>query len=291
MKKLFVLITFAAFAIATVFFHSCQKEETTIPVKEQGTLMLKTTTIPELNLTYPSEAYSNQDFDIVFSSTCGKVKIERGYVLVEDVKVYNGLTCDSPGLEWEEITSGGYSTCAGSTHTENWAEAGTYVYRAALHHKAKNKSDCDDCDSFTGNEFECFMITVVDLCEWYGETAWADGDRYVEQGNWATYTTYQSEDDVILYAGQTIAAGTVTFSSVDGNGDVTITIMLNSNVRLKPDDQPGEPYEPVKIQGYTSPPSGNPAPGQFTTYKGDQLIITVPYYMYYGIHLDVEICE
>jgi hypothetical protein len=30
--------------------------------------------------------------------------------------------------------------------------------------------------------------------------------------------------------------------------------------------------ETVKIQGYDSAPSGNPAPGQFTTYKGTETV-------------------
>ena len=195
-----------------------------------------------------------------------------------------GLTCDTEDIEWEDIPPGGFASCNGGTHTENWDAPGNYVYRAKLGQKTQKDSGCEDCDRFNGVEFECFMITVLNSCTWQSETAWADGDRYVPQGNWATYTTYQDDEDVIVYAGQTIDAGTVAFSAIDGDGNVTITITLNDNVRLQDDD------ESVKIQGYDTPPSGNPQLGQFTTYKGDQLIITVPYFAYYGIHLDVEVC-
>ncbi len=45
----------------------------------------------------------------------------------------------------------------------------------------------------------------------------------------------------------------------------------------------------VKIQGYNTAPSGkNPAPGQFTTYKGSSLTPSVAQFANYGIHLDVR---
>ena len=43
----------------------------------------------------------------------------------------------------------------------------------------------------------------------------------------------------------------------------------------------------IKIQGYETAPSGNPAPGQFQTYKGRELDIVVDAVNFYGIHLDV----
>lgn len=123
---------------------------------------------------------------------------------------------------------------------------------------------------------------------WKGETAWAANGytsgtlRYINQGNWATYTAYSgSEKSVTLFAGQTMNAGTVDFSAVSG-GMVTITITLNEGWRLEEGD------EGVHIQGYSSAPSGNPSPGLFTTYKGNSLSIMVPQSNFYGVHLDVE---
>lgn len=113
------------------------------------------------------------------------------------------------------------------------------------------------------------------------ETAWATGPRYVTRGNWATYTAYDgAAKEVILYAGQTYDAGTVNFSAV--NEGVKITITLNPGFILNPDTD-----EAVKIQGYNSAPSGNPAPGKFDTYKGNETTITVDAFFFYGIHLDV----
>ena len=118
-----------------------------------------------------------------------------------------------------------------------------------------------------------------------GETACSFGPRYVEQGNWATYTPYSGEEiTVTLFAGQTLEAGTVTFSA-PVNGEVTISILLNPNWSL----QSGN--ETVKIQGYEDAPSGNPAPGGFTTSKGSNLTVTVPAYNFYGVHVDVQYCN
>jgi hypothetical protein len=112
------------------------------------------------------------------------------------------------------------------------------------------------------------------------ETAWANGPRYISRGNWATYTPYQSTDPVNVYAGQNMHAGTATMSEVS-DGNVTITIALNEGWSFQ------DVGEPVKIQGYSVAPSGNPSPGRFAT-KSSSLSVTVPAANYYGIHLDVQ---
>ena len=121
-------------------------------------------------------------------------------------------------------------------------------------------------------------------CEWIGETAWAAGTRYTPRGNWATYTPYVANSTVTLYAGRTMEAGTVNFSA-SIVGQVTITINLNSGWRFE------DVAENVKIQGYTSAPSGNPVPGRFA-YKGNasesSFSMAVPVNNFYGIHANVE---
>ncbi|MBW6480224.1 MAG: hypothetical protein K0B37_12425, partial [Bacteroidales bacterium] len=101
---------------------------------------------------------------------------------------------------------------------------------------------------------ECF--------EWVGETAWSDGERYVEQGNWATYTEYEADLTVTLFAGQTFEAGTVHFSAVVDD-EVTITITLEGDWIFAEYEMGEAVEENVKIQDYEFSPSGNPAPGQF----------------------------
>jgi hypothetical protein len=120
----------------------------------------------------------------------------------------------------------------------------------------------------------------IDPCD--DETAWADGARYTNKGNWGTYTEYVEDATVTLYAGQTIDVGNVHFSAVDGDGNVTITINLASGWVFQNGD------ETVKIQNYTTAPSGNPSPGQFDHKCNSCTSIVVPANNYYGIHLDVQ---
>ncbi len=135
-----------------------------------------------------------------------------------------------------------------------------------------------------------FCYNEPELC-WKDETAWAAGDRYVDQGNWATFTEYDPEGlEVILYAGQTHKAGIVTFSA-PVNGEVEICIVLNPGFRF------ADVEENVKIQDYEDPPfmdnPGGPSPGGFA-HKGEAdpevfiFCINVPENNFYGVHVDVE---
>lgn len=130
-----------------------------------------------------------------------------------------------------------------------------------------------------------------------GETAWANGTRYVRRGNWATWTSYSGEPkSVVLFAGKTQDAGDVTFSAPVG-GIVTITIELNAGWRfaLNPvGEENGLPVydNNIKVQDYASPPpANNPAPGLFMWKEfaeGQLATIEVPANNYYGVHVDVE---
>lgn len=111
------------------------------------------------------------------------------------------------------------------------------------------------------------------------ESAWAFGKRYVTRGNWATYTPYKvGKTDI--FAGQNKLTGNVDMSAVV-DGKVTIKITLYQDWSLQ------QVSNPVKIQGYSVAPTGNPAPGRFAS-KGSSLILTLPYANFYGIHLDVR---
>ena len=149
---------------------------------------------------------------------------------------------------------------------------------------------------------DCTVPDQPACFEYQDETAWSAGNRYNPRicttnpkngketctggGNWATYTKYEyAAKTVDLIAGQNQKAGTVTFSDVN-DGKVTITIDIASGWRFKP------VAENVKIQGYTTAPSGNPVPGRFTTHKGQasgtQYRVEVGAFNYYGVHVDVQ---
>jgi len=168
----------------SVFVFSCQKDEVNTNTDGQD-VALKGGVTPGITLVYPESAVpAGTDFEITYSSTCGKTMIDRGYVNVLDevtglyTKVYTGLTCDSEGLLWECVGPDVYSTCSGATITGNLAVPGTYVYRMKLNFKAVKKSDCPECAGFSGNQVTCFVITVVEATDDQTFTDARDGHVY-----------------------------------------------------------------------------------------------------------------
>lgn len=129
----------------------------------------------------------------------------------------------------------------------------------------------------------------VEKC-YNSETAWAEGARYVKKGNWATFVDYRSggSKTVTVFAGQTLNAGIITLN--ESNGNVEVKIQLNNGFVFY---YPASSIDDnIKIQGYSSMPSGNPAPGLFSNKYSAQLgqtsyTVTVPKSNFYGIHLDV----
>lgn len=136
------------------------------------------------------------------------------------------------------------------------------------------------------------LVYVPKVCDYVNETAWADGLRYQNPGNWATFTPYIGDElSVTLWAGQFYNAGTVYFSEpCNFDGMVTITIVLGDGFSFGEDGD-----EQVKVQDYANAPSGNPAPGQFNWKKAEIIdntaIIVVPDNNFYGVHVDVRVCQ
>lgn len=161
MKKL--IQQTALIALALSLATACQKDEAIMAPEEIGWRSESVIT-----LDYPAEVTAGEPFDITFSSTCGRIMIERGFTAEFDEygaminKVYTGLTCDTENLLWEAVGEDVFETCPGKTFTETLATPGTYVYRAKLNFKAVRGSGCSDCEAFVGNKAECFMITVVE---------------------------------------------------------------------------------------------------------------------------------
>ena len=154
---------------------------------------------------------------------------------------------------------------------------GVFVLKAG----SANSPTGGGCFGLNDPNYAFSRTCLLDLPKCYQEeSAWAAGQRYVTRGNWATYTAYAAGSTVNVYAGQNKWAGTATMSAISG-GNVTITIALNQGWSLQ------EVSNPVKIQGYTTAPSGNPSPGRFAS-KGTELTVTLAAAKYYGIHLDLR---
>lgn len=151
------------------------------------------------------------------------------------------------------------------------AFAGTYQRNGSWYAVFGFTTYTPQCDDGNPPSDTCFQ----------GQTAWSAGDRFVQQGNWATYTAYNgTQSTVTLFAGQTLQAGTVTFAPE--NGQVRITITFNSGWSYQ------NVAENLKIQGYAVAPTGNPSPGNFANKFTDEVSVLVPVASYYGVHLDVH---
>ena len=146
------------------------------------------------------------------------------------------------------------------------------------------------------------------------ETAWSSGERFVNRGNWATYTEYILQDvpedeaaewkPETAYAGSSKGIGNAWWyyfdtensseqdifagqKRVDGASVVSqggqLIITLGDTMRLQ------DVSEAVKIEGYDDLPDSRPPSGQFTLYKGNDLTVAADEFNYYVIHLDVEV--
>jgi hypothetical protein len=173
------------------------------------------------------------------------------------------LTFDISKLE------GGYTLCAGCIG------AATKAGNEDIRSKGKNAKS----PGFTSvlGPVCCPMMECME------ETAYGGDSAGGGPGGWWFYFDTAAEEIQMITAGQTIEVGEVMISS-NGDGTSTITILLSDGVELQ------NVSEPVKIQGYDVLPSRRPAAGLFTTYKGAELVVTVPDAQYYVIHLDVLLC-
>ena len=126
-----------------------------------------------------------------------------------------------------------------------------------------------------------------DDCTWTSETAFGGS----EQGGgaaWWYYLDSSLEMNHPIFAGQELVDGAyVSLNPCDKGENIIMTIELGENMMLR------DVSEPVKIQGYNEDnlPATRPPAGLFTTYKGNELVVEVPHYPYYVVHLDVKVCK
>jgi len=124
----------------------------------------------EVTLTAPEQVNVNESFNITAAIDCGKVAIERGYILAADgiTKIYKNLSCLTENLQWESIVNFQCYTDDASWNG-SFAEPGRYVFRT------KHNANDGNCDSkggqdktgecgFTGNHESCFEIQAVNSC-------------------------------------------------------------------------------------------------------------------------------
>lgn len=139
-----------------------------------------------------------------------------------------------------------------------------------------NLSDKLWCANEAGQYRDIILVTIS-ADPYYSVQDTAFGGDSPGGGNpWWYYFDTNIGGAQTIIAGRHLEAGTVRYNQNQ------IIINLDYGWYLK------EREEAVKIQGFDTIPGSRPAPGLFTTYKGNDLIITVPPYRYYVIQLDLQ---
>jgi hypothetical protein len=196
-----------------------------------------------VTLTAPQQVDVDEAFNITAAISCGKVAIERGYILAQDgvTKIYKDLTCSTALLQWEEVVTFQCYTDDASWNG-SFDEAGTYVFRTK--HNGMD-GNCDglgggnsagEC-SFNGNQFCCFVIEAINVCEtsFEGEANACGNER-------EAVFTFRSEDahDYIKIQG-----GLTNFTGA--NAEVTVTDPTGMTVSQ--DTQGGSSNRLIKVEG------------------------------------------
>jgi hypothetical protein len=255
MKTRFILALLLGL-ISTIVIVSCKKskdldfsasrqpENAEVPgVYTQGVLLENGSLLcGGVTLTAPTQVDVNQSFDIAASIECGRVAIERGYILATDgTKIYKDLSCSTAGLEWESLVN---FECYNSE--ANWsgsfAEPGNYIFRTK--HNAAD-GNCDrlggqdktgEC-SFNGNEFYCFVIEAVDECEtsFTGEALACGNQREAVY----TFTSKDALSDFKIQGGLTNFTG----------ADAVVTVTGGSNILQDQWTVGGSSNRVIKVEG------------------------------------------
>ena len=217
--------------LSTIVIISCQKsdvarstskpEGTEVTASSQPAVRLENGSLLSssgVTITAPEQVNVDETFNITAAIACGKVAIERGYILgAGNIKIYKDLTCSTALLQWEEVVTFQCYTDDASW-TGSLSEAGTYVFRTK--HNASD-GNCDglggqnnngEC-SFNGNQFCCFVIEAVVACEtsFTGEANACGNEREAV----FTFTSEDAQDYIKIQGGLT------NFTGADA--EVTVT--------------------------------------------------------------------
>ena len=198
-----------------------------------------------VTLTAPQQVNVNETFSITAEINCGKVSIERGYILAADniTKIYKDLAC-SPDLLWEELV-GFQCYTDDASWNGSFDEPGNYVFRTK--HNG-NDGNCDGLGgsnttgrcSFEGNQVCCFVIEAVDACItlFEGQAVSCGAQR-------EAVFTFKSKDAQGYIK---IQGGLTNFTGVDG-AEVTVT---GGNLTTSQGTPGGSTNRIIKVEGSVS---------------------------------------
>jgi hypothetical protein len=162
------ILTTALFCTCLLFIGTgCQKEEN-LTTNLSNVAISNRTICGQVNYTAPSTVNVGEPFTITALVSCGRIAIDRGYILASDMitRIYVGLICSTPGLLWEEVVQ---FQCASNDAMVNVTlnTSGTYVYRTRHNQTASGPcgGSANNCSGFTGNQFCCFGIEAINPCD------------------------------------------------------------------------------------------------------------------------------
>ena len=231
--------------------------------------------------------FDDPEADIIIESS-GKIDYENGSFVGGGFSSPLNVTTNGTFVSWSITPPAGYCVKYVAAIVKGGNDANIYFSEGITSDTGlASPPNASGKPAGLSNLTFCWVFEKCDTppsdC-WKDETAWAAGSRYVRQGNWATYTPYVPDSPVTLFAGQTLEAGTVSFSTpVDGMIDITISLNLGWRFAIVDEN--------VKVQDYATVPSGSPNPGGFAhkaTASENPFTITVPANEFYGVHVDVE---
>jgi len=214
------------------------KAPTTNVVLENSSLLTD-----EVTLTAPEQVNVNESFNITAAIDCGKVAIERGYILAADgiTKIYKNLSCTTENLQWESIVNFQCYTDDASWNG-SFAEPGSYVFQTK--HNG-NDGNCDgkggqdktgEC-GFNGNQESCFVIQAVNSCttSFTGKAFECGTHRVAEY-------TFTSKDAL---TGFKIQGGLTNFTGANA----IVTVNHGSNITQWQGTPGGSSNRIIKVEG------------------------------------------
>lgn len=329
MKKNRLLLVLSSFVLGLALFFSCQKSDVVNDNVNDGENSLKAASIILSPIIHnyvmngtcgiaTEDLIAGQNYlagEVVISTTTeGKllisVKTDDPWVF-KAIHLYVGIKGNLPVTKTGNPVPGKFPVIS---EFSDYQSAITYEFNLA---------------DITKDEKGCFIIAlhadVYKLDEFdiptQTETAWANGERVVVKGNWATYLNYCPVDcdgpggggctewqSETAFGGETSGAGNAWWFAYNGDGiqkiyagqfteigtveyiNGKLEILLTAGWELNP-----VAADPVKIQGYEVLPNKRPAAGLFmddniSGYKGTDLTVSIGSYPWYVIHLDVRKC-
>jgi hypothetical protein len=203
---------------AGLMFVACQKDELVKTIGDD-IVAVRAVSCGSVVVTAPTQVCVGEEFTIsvVSAPSCGRVRLQQ-----EDTN----SDCNADESAWGPLVANTCHNAGFPSWTGSKAVAGTYTYRSV--HNAGGAGPCGGTNcSFSGNNFCCFTVTVVDCgCEYDGNSfSGAAGAGSCDDTRSATYT-FSSEDgeDYIKIQG-----GLNNFTSENATVTVTGGTLINQD--------------------------------------------------------------